>query len=196
MTSELDFDGHSSIVTVDVAFDRYLPTLNDFIGKNKHAYNTAKAYWSGVLEAALYGPVGDVQFLKSSTKSVWEDLYVERFGELKGQYSRIDVEGWITYPARNRGPRDQGNARGFLEKVLGDVFEKAGHFEKDDNWDCYSFGGLERSYEKGVSRTRLAILARPFVQNQDFSVCRQTEQKSGLNNVVSFRSKEAKVQIG
>lgn len=154
-------DAHSEIVTVTVAFDRYLPSLNYYIGKNRHIYNNAKAYWSSVLEAALYGPTGDVRFKRGDRKTMYEDLFVERHGDLDGKFSRIDVEGHVTYPARNRGAHDQGNARSMLEKVLGDVLEKNGHFERGDIWDAYSFGGMARAIEAGVSRTRLLIMARP-----------------------------------
>jgi hypothetical protein len=156
-------DTHSEIVTVTVAFDRYLPSLNYYIGKNRHVYNNAKAYWSSVLEAALYGPTGDVRFKRGDRKRMHEDLFVERYGELAGAFSRIDVEGHVTYPARNLGARDQGNARSMLEKVLGDVLEKNGHFERGDIWDAYSFGGMDRKIEKGVSRTSLLIMARPLL---------------------------------
>jgi hypothetical protein len=29
----------------------------------------------------------------------------------------------------------------------------------DDDWDSYEFGGLSKTYEKGVSRTRLLLMA-------------------------------------
>jgi hypothetical protein len=166
----IDFshDFHPSIVTVEVAFDRYLPTLNYYIGKNRHLYNGDKKFWGAILVAALYGEPGDVVVTieREKRKTLYEPLHVERVGELEGVFSRIDVEGHVTYPARNRGARDQGNARSFLEKVLGDVFEHAGHFQRGDIWDAYSFGGMERAIVPGVSSTRLRIMARPAVSTE------------------------------
>lgn len=162
---------HGPIVTVEVSFDRYLPSLNVYIGKHRHAYNTAKKYWSAVLKTALYGPVGDVEFLKPGTKTVMQKLYVERRGRLEGVFERIEVRGHVIYPGRNVGCYDQGNARAMIEKVLGDVLEEQGHFKRDDNWESFSFGELERSFERGVSMTRLFITGRrPLISEPAITV--------------------------
>lgn len=152
--------GHESIVPVTCSFPGFVPSLNDFIGKNRHTYNNAKHYWGAIIKAALHGPVGRVEIPKPNTKTLTLTLDIEREGELEGVYRRITVDGHITFPGRNVGPRDQGNARSGLEKFLGDVLEECSHFERGDVWDAYEFGSLGRDFQKGVSRTRLLILAQ------------------------------------
>lgn len=95
-------------------------------------------------------------------KKAWHGLLTELLEEtaLPKGLGHVLVEGEVTFPRRAsaNGP-DQGNFRAPLEKILGDVLEEGGWLESD-NWERYSFGGLEYRYEKGVSRTRLLIFPR------------------------------------
>jgi hypothetical protein len=97
-----------------------------------------------------------------TVKKAWQELLtglLEASALPKG-LSYVLVEGEVTFPRRasSRGP-DQGNFRGPLEKILGDVLE-AGGWLASDNWESYEFGGLAYRYERGVSRTRLLIFPR------------------------------------
>lgn len=97
-----------------------------------------------------------------AVKRAWHALLTEKLeasGLAKGM-SYMLVEGEVTFPRRAsaKGP-DQGNFRGPLEKILGDVLE-AGGWLPNDNWQSYEFGGLAYRYERGVSRTRLMLFPR------------------------------------
>ncbi len=96
------------------------------------------------------------------TKETWGAVLAEILAEagLPKGLGYVLVEGEVTFPrpATPKGP-DQGNFRGPLEKVLGDVLEEHGWLA-NDNWQSYEFGGLAYRYEPGVSRTRLMIFPR------------------------------------
>lgn len=78
--------------------------------------------------------------------------------------AKVTVEGQMCFP--DRGRRDQGNFRYFVEKCLGDALVTGGWIE-DDDWDRYEFGGLEKTYQRGVSWTRLIIFAYAAVVETD-----------------------------
>jgi hypothetical protein len=89
-------------------------------------------------------------------KQQWQSLILERLaasGLPKG-LERVLVEGEVTFPTRAK--RDQGNFRFLVEKALGDALVEGGWLA-DDDWDSYEFGNLTKSYEKGVSATRLIL---------------------------------------
>lgn len=112
------------------------PSWNELGSGSREAYQRMRATWFGPLTALL-----------------------EESGLPKG-LAYVLVEGEVTFPnpATSKGP-DQGNFRGPLEKMLGDVLEEGGWIA-NDNWQSYEFGGLAYRYEKGVSRTRLVIFPR------------------------------------
>jgi hypothetical protein len=95
-------------------------------------------------------------------KQAFERIEIEpaRWGQVNGQRTLVRryvyVEGEMTFPDRHK--RDQGNFRFIVEKALGDALQQAGVIA-DDDWDSYEFGGLSKTYEKGVSRTRLLLMA-------------------------------------
>lgn len=93
-------------------------------------------------------PRGSWETVQGQTAPIWSGI------------NHILVEGEVTFPkpATPKGP-DQGNFRGPLEKMLGDVLEEGGWLP-NDNWQCYEFGGLAYRHEPGVSRTRLIIFPR------------------------------------
>lgn len=121
------------------------PSWNELGSGTREGYQRMRATWFGPLtemieESGL--PRGEV------VDGRWEGI---RF---------ILAEGDVTFPrpATSKGP-DQGNFRGPLEKILGDVLEEGGWIQ-NDNWETYSFGNLGYLYEPGVSRTRLVLMPR------------------------------------
>jgi hypothetical protein len=107
------------------------PSMNDIIGQgSRWRYTAEKKRWGKLLKQALL------------------DAGL-------GSCKRVLVEGQVTFPSRIR--HDQGNYRFMLEKALGDALQAAGVLA-DDDWDSYEFGGLSKSYEKGVRRTRLLLM--------------------------------------
>jgi hypothetical protein len=94
-------------------------------------------------------------FAYQNHKKAWMELLSEMLHQSGLQpCQHILAEGHCTFPDRRR--RDQGNHRFMLEKALGDALVGGGFIE-DDDWDRYEFGGLAKTYEKGVSRTRLVL---------------------------------------
>lgn len=89
------------------------------------------------------------------TKKLWQARLLEQLNAADmPACGRVMVEGELTFPDRRR--RDQGNHRWMLEKALGDALVQGG-FLADDDWERYSFGGLESRFERGVKRTRLIL---------------------------------------
>jgi hypothetical protein len=90
-------------------------------------------------------------------KRHWQAMLLHEVGRQQIERTGyVYVEGEMTFPDRHK--RDQGNFRFIVEKALGDALQQAGVIA-DDDWDSYEFGGLSKSYEKGVSRTRLLLMA-------------------------------------
>jgi hypothetical protein len=89
-------------------------------------------------------------------KQQWQSLIVHllRLTDLPRPCAHILVEGEVTFPTRAK--RDQGNFRFLIEKALGDALIEGGWLV-DDDWDSYEFGNLTKSYERGVSATRLVL---------------------------------------
>ena len=112
------------------------PSWNELGSGNREAYQRMRATWFTPLTELL-----------------------EESGLPKG-LDYVLVEGEVTFPrpATPKGP-DQGNFRGPLEKMLGDVLEEGGWLA-NDNWASYEFGNLAYRHEPGVSRTRLMIFPR------------------------------------
>lgn len=112
------------------------PSWNELGSGSREAYQRMRATW--------LGPLTDL---------------LEASGLPRG-LSFVLVEGEVTFPrpATPKGP-DQGNFRGPLEKIFGDVLEDGGWIA-NDNWEHYSFGNLEYRHEPGVSRTRLILFPR------------------------------------
>jgi hypothetical protein len=96
------------------------------------------------------------QFLYQALKQSWQEALTAALEaeSMPRGLSKVFAEGEATFPDRRK--RDQGNHRFFLEKCLGDALVAGGWLE-DDDWDRFEFGGLQRAYEKGVSRTRLML---------------------------------------
>ena len=112
------------------------PSWNELGSGHREAYQRMRETWRGPLTELL-----------------------EESGLPKG-LSYVLVEGEVTFPTpmTAKGP-DQGNHRGPLEKMLGDVLEDGGWIE-NDNWVAYEFGNLAHRHESGVSRTRLFLFPR------------------------------------
>jgi hypothetical protein len=105
------------------------------------------------------------RFAYRNLKVAWETRFLEMLGEtdLPHGLARVTVEGVITFPTRAR--RDQGNHRFLLEKALGDALT-AGGWLPDDDWEHFSFGGLEAEYVKGEARVRLMLFPSPAVESE------------------------------
>lgn len=96
------------------------------------------------------------RFVYQAVKHAWQSRLIELMKEegLPTGLSKVMAEGQVCFPDRTK--RDCGNYRYILEKALGDALVEGGWL-KDDSWDFYSFGGLEYTYQKGVSWTRLML---------------------------------------
>ncbi len=112
------------------------PSWNELGSGHREAYQRMRETWRGPLTELL-----------------------EESGLPKG-LSYVLVEGEVTFPApmTAKGP-DQGNYRGPLEKMLGDVLEEGGWIV-NDRWDMYEFGNLQHQHEPDVSRTLLTLFPR------------------------------------
>lgn len=106
---------------------------------------------------------GGNHFAYQTAKHAWQERFAELLtaAGLPRDLAGVSVEGLVCFPDRHR--RDQGNYRYLIEKALGDALVAGGWIE-DDDWDRYSFGGLDYLYEKGESWTRLMVFPREHVQ--------------------------------
>lgn len=121
------------------------PSWNELGSGSRAAYQRMRATW--------FGPLVEL---------------IEESGMPKG-LDYVLVEGEVTFPkpATSKGP-DQGNFRGPIEKMLGDVLEEGGWIE-NDNWAKYEFGNLAYRHEPGVSRTRLIFFPRVASEAEQIS---------------------------
>jgi hypothetical protein len=103
---------------------------------------------------------GGNRFAYQRDKKDWQKCLTDLLigAQLPTGLARVFVEGQVCFPDRIR--RDQGNFRYLLEKALGDALTAGGWLE-DDDWERYEFGQLARTYELGVSWTRLIIFPTP-----------------------------------
>lgn len=97
------------------------------------------------------------RFTYQAMKKGWTEALTLALGEsgLQRGLQRVMVEGLMCFPTRTK--RDQGNHRFIVEKALGDALTAGGWLE-DDDWDRYSFGGLDCAYAKGESWTQLFLM--------------------------------------
>lgn len=95
-------------------------------------------------------------YVAARLKRQWEGIFAVLFmaARLPRGLTMVEASASLRFPVKR--PRDEGNFRMVLEKVLGDALVKGG-FISDDTPDFYRFSQLQFEDAKGPKRTTVFL---------------------------------------